>query len=230
MPTAEEIRLGGLPAACDIHYDARVDDDLSLLQRWRAGDRAAGQLLLQRHFPGLYRFFARKVICDADDMIQQTLLACVEGRDRFRGEGPASFRSYLFGIARHVLYAHYRGRTGERFDAVQTSLEDMAPSPSQQIDAAAEERVLGAALRRVPVDSQVLLELHYWEGMTHPELAEVLEVTPGVIKGRISRAKEQLRARVAELRRGPWEALGSVDLDRWVASVPRPAELAPMRE
>ena len=198
------------------------DDDRALLQRWREGDNAAGSLLLSRHFSGLYRFFSGKVTRDADDLIQRTLLACVEGRDRFRGEGVASFRSYLFGIARHLLYAHYRGSGGERFDSLATSLEDLAPSPSQRIDAEAEERVLAAALRRVPVDSQVLLELHYWEGMTHPELAEVLAVTPGVIKGRIQRAKEQLRARIAELRRGPWEGLGSVDLDRWVASVPRP--------
>lgn len=227
MSGSVEIRHGGQHAACVIHYDARVGDDLSLLQRWREGDKAAGQVLLQRHFAGLYRFFAGKVTRDVDDLIQQTLLACVEGRDRFRGEGAASFRSYLFGIARHVLYAHYRGGTRERFDAVQTSLEDLAPSPSQQMDEAAEERVLGAALRRVPVDSQVLLELHYWEGLTHPELAEVLELTLGVVKGRIQRAKDQLRARIAELRRGPWEGLGSVDLDRWVASVPRPAEAVP---
>ncbi len=203
---------------------ASVDDDLALLQRWRDGDVTAGSELFRRHFMGLYRFFVGKVTRDVDDLIQQTLLACIEGRDRFRGVGPASFRAFLYGIARNMLYGHYRKRSHERFDAVETSLEDLAPSPSQVLDGAAEERVLAAALRRIPMDSQVLLELHYWEGLTHPELSEVMEVTQGVVKGRIHKAKEQLRAKVRELRMlGPGARdESSADLDRWVKSLPRP--------
>jgi RNA polymerase sigma factor (sigma-70 family) len=202
-----------------------VDDDLGLLQRWRDGDVTAGNGLLERHFAGLYRFFVGKVARDVDDLIQQTLLACVEGRDRIRGDGQASFRGYLYAIARNVLYGYYRGRSHERFDALLTSLEDLAPSPSQVLDGAAEARVLAAALRRIPLDAQVLLELHYWEGLTHQDLTEVLGLSLGVVKGRIQKAKAQLRAMVRELR-----ALGpaatdesSADLDRWVASLARPA-------
>ena len=203
-----------------------MDDDLALLQRWRDGDVTAGNGLLARHFAGLYRFFVGKVARDVDDLIQQTLLACVEGRDRIRGDGQASFRGYLYAIARNVLYGYYRGRSHERFDALLTSLEDLAPSPSQVLDCAAEARVLAAALRRIPLDAQVLLELHYWEGLTHQELSEVLALSLGVVKGRIHKAKAQLRAKVRELR-----ALGpaatdesSADLDRWVASLARPAQ------
>lgn len=207
-----------------------MDDDPSLLQRWRAGDASAGELLFGRHFPGLYRFFASKVTRDIDDLIQQTLLACVEGRDRFRGDGQASFRSYLYGIARHMLYGHYRRHASRRFDVLETSLEDLAPSPSQVVDGLAAERVLAAALRRIPVDAQVLLELHYWEGMTHQELADAMEVTLGVVKGRLARAKQQLRARVNELQLlGPAvQGEDPVELDRWVASLPRPSP--PARE
>jgi RNA polymerase sigma factor (sigma-70 family) len=205
-------------------YDARVDDDLDLLRRWREGDASAGSGLFGRHFAGLYRFFVGKVTRDVEDLIQQTFLACVEGRDRFRGEGRASFRAYLYGIARNLLHGHYRSRSHERFDAVVTSLEDLAPSPSQLIDGAAQERVLAAALRRIPVDAQVLLELHYWEGLTHPELAAVIGVSLGVIKGRIQRAKDLLRAKVAELDALGPGALGEsvADLDRWVAAAARP--------
>jgi RNA polymerase sigma factor (sigma-70 family) len=218
---------GCSPSRARLIYDARVEDDLSLLQRWRDGDPSAGSGLLERHFAGLYRFFVGKVTRDVDDLIQQTFLACVEGRDRFRGEGRASFRAYLYGIARNLLYGHYRSRSNERFDAVVTSLEDLAPSPSQLIDGAAQERVLAAALRRIPVDAQVLLELHYWEGLTHQELAEVMDLSLGVIKGRIQRAKDLLRAKVAELDAlGPGALGGSVaDLDRWVAASARPAPI-----
>lgn len=198
-----------------------MDDDLGLLRRWRDGEVTAGNVLLERHFAGLYRFFVGKVARDVDDLIQQTLLACVEGRDRIRGDAQASFRGYLYGIARNVLYGYYRGRSHERFDALLTSLEDLAPSPSQVVDGAAEARVLAAALRRIPLDAQVLLELHYWEGLTHHDLAEAMGLSLGVVKGRIQKAKVQLRAMVRELHAlGPGAcAASSADLDRWVASL-----------
>ena len=74
-------------------------DDFETLDRWRAGDRAAGNELLRRHFDGLYRFFRNKVDEGVDDLIQRSFLACVESKDRFRKQ--ASFRTYLFTVARH---------------------------------------------------------------------------------------------------------------------------------
>ena len=199
-----------------------MDDDL-LLQRWRAGEAAAGSELFERHFPGLYRFFASKVIRDFDDLIQQTMLACVEGRDRFRGEGRASFRGYLYGIARNVLFGHFRRQSQDRFDPLETSLEDLAPSPSQVVDGAAAGRVLAAGLRRLPIDAQVLLELHYWEELTHQELSEAMDLRLGVVKGRLQKAKQQLRARIGEVRAlGPAGQDEGGELDRWVAGQLRP--------
>src|SRR5215470_16877365 len=80
--------------------------DLELLERWRAGDAGAGQALFTRYFDRMYRFFASRSDRDIDDLVQRTFLACVRARDEFRGD--ASFRSFLFTIARYELYAHYR--------------------------------------------------------------------------------------------------------------------------
>ena len=77
--------------------------DIDLLDAWRAGDPRAGNELFNRHFDSVCRFFANKAGNEVDDLIQRTFLACVEGRDRFRGD--ASFRGYLFGVARNVLHA-----------------------------------------------------------------------------------------------------------------------------
>jgi RNA polymerase sigma-70 factor (ECF subfamily) len=82
--------------------------DAELLDAWRAGDQSAGDDLFQRHFDALYRFFSSKLSSGVEDAIQQTLLGCVEARDRFRGDG--SFRSFLFAIARHQLLAAFRTR------------------------------------------------------------------------------------------------------------------------
>lgn len=82
--------------------------DIELLDAWGQGDRAAGSALFARHFDALYRFFSTKVRDGIADLVQQTLLECVEARARFRRD--CSFRTYLFQIARHNLYAHYRAR------------------------------------------------------------------------------------------------------------------------
>ncbi|WP_371879518.1 RNA polymerase sigma factor [Nannocystis punicea] len=203
-----------------------VDDEHELLRRWRGGDLAAGNALFERHFDGLYRFFAGKVSRDVEDLIQQTMLACVEGRDRIAGESTTSVRAYLFGTARNVLYAHYRKHLHERFDAVHTSLEDLGPSPSRLVDEAVAARLLAAALRRIPLDLQILLELHYWERMSHSELATALGVSLGSVKGKLQTAKTQLRRHMAELAAG--DALAELpavdlDLDRWVAALPSSA-------
>jgi len=54
-----------------------ADDDLVMLDRWRAGDSAAGNALFHRHFEAVYRFFERKTDGDIDDLVQETFLACL---------------------------------------------------------------------------------------------------------------------------------------------------------
>ena len=85
-----------------------MNDDHDLLLAWRSGDAAAGQRLIERHLEPIHRFFSNKVPGATDDLVQKTFLACVEAVEAF--EGRASFRSYLFGIAR-------KGRIAVGYDA-----------------------------------------------------------------------------------------------------------------
>ena len=178
-----------------------MDTDFQLLEAWRAGDRAAGTELFNRHFNGLYRFFRNKVGDDADDLVQQTFLACVQTKDSFRGD--SSFRTFLFSIARRRLYDHLRQRQrrapkeaalGER------SIADIhGPSPTRLIAAQQEQALLLRALRRLPVDMQVALELFYWEELSIPEISTILETPTGTIKRRLQRARHRLDEIMAEL-------------------------------
>lgn len=80
--------------------------DLELLAAWRDGDRAASDQLVRRHYAAVKRFFELKCPREADDLAQQTFLAAVLGRQRYRAE--ASFKAYLFGIARIKLLEQIR--------------------------------------------------------------------------------------------------------------------------
>ncbi len=195
-------------------------DDFGLLDRWRDGDLAAGNQLLKRHFDALYRFFTNKVADHADDLIQATMMACVRGRDSFRKE--CGFRAYLFVVARHEFYRWIKKnhRSREVFDPNLMSVADLGPSPSSALARRKEQRLLLLALRRIPVELQIVLELHYWESLSTRELAEVMEIPQGTVKSRLRRAREALEKAMAELSDSQQELRSTLDnLDRWVAGI-----------
>jgi RNA polymerase sigma-70 factor (ECF subfamily) len=174
-------------------YPFEVADDLELWRAWTDGDEDAGNRLVRRFFLGVHRFFQSKVADHADELTQKTFLACVESRDRFRGQ--ASFRSYLFGIARKQLLRHFegRGRGLSVHDITNTTVHDLDPSPSRVVAQLEDHAVVLEALRRIPLDHQVVIELCYWEELSLAEVADVLDVPVGTVKSRLSRAKAQLR-------------------------------------
>lgn len=193
-----------------------ADPDAAAVAAWRAGDKAAGEALFEKHFDALYRFFRNKAEDGVEDLIQQTFLAVVGSIERFRGE--ASFRSYLFAIARHELLAHWRkrgARSGD-VDVAEISIAAMSSAqPSRVVARRREQQLLLDALRTLPLDLQIALELVYWEELTGPELAAALGVPEGTARSRLRRGKEMLAARLAELAGDPAtveESLRELDL------------------
>lgn len=81
-------------------------DDIQLVDAWRSGDRHAGEALFRRHFSGVSRFFRNNFSGPVDDLVQQTFMALLEGRQRLASG--ANFRSYLDGWALAVREAHAR--------------------------------------------------------------------------------------------------------------------------
>ena len=177
--------------------------DFDLLEAWRGGDNVAGNELFDRHFSALYSFFRNKTQRGVDDLVQKTFLACVEGRDRFRQD--ASFRTYMFAAARRILYREYdrRHKQDERIDYGVTSAHDLDPSPSQIVARKGEQKLLLQALRLIPIDYQVALELYYVQGFRGPELAEILDVPEATVRSRLRRGLEQLKKHAATPGRQP---------------------------
>ncbi|MDB4976319.1 MAG: polymerase, sigma-24 subunit, subfamily [Myxococcaceae bacterium] len=169
------------------------NEDYGLLHRWRAGDMAAGEALVTRHFPSLRRFFHNKVGAEMEDLLQQTFLGCVEARDLLREE--ASFRTFLFAIARFQLFTFYRRQSRHgQLDFTRLSVRDLRTSPSSAVAREQRHRRLQAALQSLPVDHQIALELAYWEGLTASEIAGVLGIPENTVYSRLHRAKGQLRS------------------------------------
>lgn len=197
--------------------------DTALLERWRGGDTGAGEELFARHFDSIYGFFETKCSAEADELTQSTFLACLGARDQFRAE--ASFRTYLFTIARHELYRllRTRQRRDAKLDFELSSIADLISTPATRLARNQEHRKLVETLQHLPVEQQTLLELHYWEGMDIAELAEVFEAPQATIRTRLHRARKALRERMEGS--APPEALVSLEtMDDWAKHVRSPAK------
>lgn len=200
---------------------AEPDDDFDLLARWKNGDKVAGNLLVDRHFSSVYRFFRSKIDNDVEDLAQRTFLASLE---RFEQIRQGTFRAYLLGIARHLLFHQYRHKrtTGKLEDFLEISAEDMQGTPSQLRAVQEEKKLLLKGLRSIPIDFQICVELHYWEGMGVADIAMVLGVQPGTVKSRLFRARQMLRERIEAMHESDQLIRSTVDnLDQWAGALQR---------
>lgn len=196
-----------------------MESDAQLVEAWANGDATAARALIDRYFDGLCRFFRSKVPDEAEDLIQQTLLIIVRRRDAVRDW--SSFRAYLFSVARNELHGHFRRKKrGGAVDMLKTSMADLSPSPSRALALGQDRRVLLEALRQIPVDLQITLELRYWEQMTGPELSDVLEIPEGTVRSRLRRATAALKTKFQELAdAGEAAADVTAGLEAWAADL-----------
>ena len=195
-------------------------EDFALLEAWRGGDRKAGERLFDRHFAAVQRFFRNKVSDGVEDLVQQTFLACVESQERFRGD--AKFRTFLLGIANNVLRNHFRRRSRKegKLDFGTFSVHDLQPGAATMVAKQREQQLLADALRMLPVDDQVILELYYWEELKAREIAEVVGMTEANVRNRLRRSKISLEAKIVEMASSPDLSRRTVDgLDTWAAGL-----------
>jgi RNA polymerase sigma-70 factor (ECF subfamily) len=182
--------------------------DESLLVAARAGDRRALEALLARHEPQVYRFGMK--MCgdpeDAKDVLQETLLAMARGVREFRGA--SSLSTWLYSIARsYCLKKRRRSKFApaeERSLDADTSVEAKTlAAPGEAPDEALAGKQVERALERAigalePMYREVLL-LRDVEGLTAPEVAEVLGLSVEAVKSRLHRARLGVRERVAPM-------------------------------
>jgi RNA polymerase sigma-70 factor (ECF subfamily) len=181
------------------------DSDEDLLANARAGDRAALERLLELHQRRVFRFGLK--MCggedDAKDVLQETLLAAARGIHDFRGA--SSISTWLYTIARSFCIKRYRT---SKFAPGQ--LESLADVPREAHDVAdvrrgPEEVAAGEQVKRAlqnaiasldPMYREVLV-LRDVEGLSAPEVAEIMDLTVEAVKSRLHRARLNVRAQIA---------------------------------
>lgn len=199
------------------------DPDQLIFEAWRGGDNKAGHELFKRHFDGINGFL-RHMVSDGsvEDLVQSTFMQCLKSVDKFSGR--STFRAYLYGIARNVLFDHLRKRhRRERLqDLLERSLEELGASPLLMLAERQEVVLFAHALRRIPLEMQIMFQLHFWEKLPAPALAEIYEIPEGTVRSRIRRAKELVREKIRELASTPEELASTLSgFETWAERVRR---------
>ncbi|MBN8613517.1 MAG: sigma-70 family RNA polymerase sigma factor [Deltaproteobacteria bacterium] len=172
-----------------------------LLDRARRGDRDALDALLAQAAPRIRRFARRmcRSEADADDVVQDTLLAATTSLGQF--EGRSSVSSWLFVLARSAC-AHKRRGLANRPALALEALEDhadTAPSPETTTESRELHAMLDRALGALPEAYREVLVLRDLEGLTALEAADVLGLGVDALKSRLHRARAALHDGVEAL-------------------------------
>lgn len=209
--------------------------DCGLVERVRAGDAAAFELIMRRHNRRLFRV-ARSVLrnaAEAEDVVQETYVRAFARLDEFRG--PDGFPAWLARIAYNEALGRVRG--AERVvslhdylsqgdgDGDVRHIESMTsphPDPERQTGYGELRRMLEDAIDALPEDFRAVFVLRAVEGMSVAETAEALAIPPETVKTRLHRARHRLQealgARFDALMPAAFE-FGGARCDRIVAAV-----------
>ena len=141
----------------------------------------------------LRRFLVRRTDADtADDVLADTLLVCWRRLD----DVPDEPLPWAYGVARNCLANALR--SGRRQARVAAKLAVVDPPPMVEPPPVEADADLAEALAALPETDAELLRLWAWEQLTPAEIAEVLSITANAASVRLHRAKEKLRAQLAD--------------------------------
>lgn len=179
----------------------QTNDDAQLVQQARDGDKRAFGELITRHQNTIQRV-AYQLVRDHDfarDVVQEALLAAYLSLDQLRQDN--RFASWLYGITLNICRNHLRASQvatlsfeeiagGITFHSLPFSGE---PDPHTVAETRElHERVL-EAIQALSVENRAATLLFYYDGLSLDEIADLLQISVGAVKGRLHKSRARLR-------------------------------------
>jgi RNA polymerase sigma-70 factor (ECF subfamily) len=184
--------------------DLRSLADEDLMQLVQRGDPRAFELVYDRHsgaaFSLAYRMVGRGNV--AEDVVQEAFLSIWRSGARYeRARG--SVRTWVLGIVHHrAIDQLRRSSVHDKRRASDEGLEERLESGERTDNEVArreEAASIRSAMDSLPADQSHVIELAYFGGFTHTEIAGILEAPVGTVKGRMRLGLEKLRNQLRTL-------------------------------
>ena len=167
------------------------------------GDPRAFEVLYDRHsgagFSLAYRMVGNRTV--AEDISQEAFLSIWRSRLRYRPDR-GSVRTWVLGIVHHrTIDALRRNQVHDRRRASAEGIEERLEAPELtdvEVARRDEARHVRSAIDSLPDEQSKVIELSYFGGFTHTQIAEMLETPIGTVKGRMRLGLDKLRRELVE--------------------------------
>lgn len=175
-------------------------DDKHILARAKRGELDAFEELVRRYEKRVYAVALRSSGSpeDAADIVQEVFLRAWRSIESFRGD--SGFSTWLFRITMNMCvdfarHKHTQPQTQSIVDEEENERQvpDTAPTPEEHLENRELGRELAAALGEISEEHRRIVLLRDVSGMSYTEIADVLEISEGTVKSRLSRARIALR-------------------------------------
>lgn len=175
--------------------------DVQLVNEILLDTQGSFEELVTRYTKPLYNFTFRLTgsVQTAEDLVQETFIKVWKNMSKF--DPKQSFRGWIFTIARNTTTDYMRKKKTVPFSVLskdeelpfEESLSDQQPLPDETLAQLEDTASLEKLLATLPIDYQMVLLLHYQEGLTFEEVGDVVDKPPNTVKSWHRRALIQLR-------------------------------------
>lgn len=169
--------------------------DSRLVERIRAGDEVAFELLFRSYYPRLCRFTLRLIrdFSDAEQLVQDVFLNVWQMRESWSPRG--TIRSYLYRAAKNqaLNYLKHRRVVGSVEEFEEQSAEIARASLQEDYERKELMVAVQQAIELLPPRCKLVFALHRQDGLTYSEIADVLDISVKTVETQIGRALKILR-------------------------------------
>ncbi len=175
--------------------DPQLAEDVLLVGRVRAGDREAFAALFDRHAPVVLGLLVRILGSrpESEEVLQEVFLQAWRQSDRY-DPARSTPRGWLLVLARSRALDLVRSRESrKRREAVTSVAPEIAPVGTDGLEERERQEQVSSALGLLPSEQRRCIELAFFEGLTHTQIASRLDAPLGTVKSRIHLGMSKLR-------------------------------------
>ncbi|MBQ3568676.1 MAG: sigma-70 family RNA polymerase sigma factor [Anaerotignum sp.] len=185
--------------------------ELELIRRAKQGDMLAFEELILQHEKIVYNLALRMMNHseDAQDISQEVFLKAYRSLQNF--DERSAFSTWLYRITHNTCIDEMRKRKGKQSYSLEEELEsadgsmqrqvaDAGDTPEESLMRKEQKSEILQALDTLSEEHKAAIILRDVKGMAYEEIAEILELSLGTVKSRISRARNQLKTEILKMR------------------------------
>jgi len=186
-----------------------ADTDFTIVKRVQAGEVAAFDVLIRKYrerlFGVVYNLTSNRE--DTADLVQDAFIKAFQSINRFQGQ--SSFFTWLYKIAVNTTLSHLRKNRLRTFFSLEKIQQD---EPSSEILAQLTDKTgadrdtylhelqekLNEALQKLSIKHRTVITLFEIDGLSHGEIADIMECSEGTVRSRLHYAKQFLQGELGK--------------------------------